>query len=120
MENGGRRSGFLPNEYKLEIKICDVTGEYVSIKTEAISMKGGTVNGYNAFYTVWSIKSGQICYVRDFLKKKPKKRYDGFYLKDGKIIFYSLNDIWKNKECTSRDIRSFIAEDTPRSILAID
>ena len=89
IENGGRRCHFQTVEYKLDITVTGSCKNKVSVKTEALGAENGTVCAYKIFSEIFDTETGTLCRVRDILKRRPREKYDGFYIKDGCLFLYA-------------------------------
>ena len=110
IENGGRRSLFPSGDYKFEIEIIGIFKSFISTKTLATVTENGYVSDYRIFYEVFDTKSGIICNASDFFKKKPKIKYNGFYLRDGKVFFCNTPDVDNNRNLKISDLSKSTAQ----------
>ena len=90
-EGGGRRSLFPITDYKLDITVTDAFKSLISIKTLVFFAENNNVLNYKIFYEVFDTKKGMLCSEKALLKKRSRKKHDGFYLKDGRVILYSAS-----------------------------
>ncbi len=110
LESGGRRSAFPQREYRMSISVISEHCGYISVKDEIISVFGGIIKSYAMDITTWDVNSETVCLISDFTPDKPKVKYDGFYLKNGKPVPYIINTLWENGDCRMRDIKRFFTE----------
>ncbi len=89
IENGGRRSLFPVSELKLDITVTGTHKSLISVRTEAYVAEQGKTRAYKLYHEVFDTESGILCRERDIVNRVPRKKHEGFYLKDGKMMLYS-------------------------------
>ncbi len=109
-KQGGRRSKFPKREYFFSVTEVKTEREgYKTFKTEAFCTDGGKIIDYSLDYKTWRVPEQTVCILHELTPNRPKERFDGFYLCNRETVFYKVIPIWREKECTARQITSFEA-----------
>ncbi len=70
LKNGGRRSLFIPTDYKLTIEATEICESIINVKTVALSAEKNSVTAEKSFSDFFNTKTGTLCRKRNTKKIK--------------------------------------------------